>query len=131
MIRNAKLNIKDIMSKAHKLTREIKSEFKNVDYVSQLGICLKFLYSCKSFSEFIGKVGQMFHNKTLIITKIQKVGGMNAYEMKDTEGNIFRWVTNYTINTVIGNKILFKRFAIKANSVIKGNNVNILCKCRI
>ena len=56
---------------------------------------------------------------------------MNAYEMKDDNGNIFRWVTNFTINTVIGNKILFKRFAIKANSVINGNNINVLCRCRI
>ena len=131
MLNNIKLNIKDIMRKAHKITKELKAQFKNVDYVGQLGICLKFLYSCKTFSEFIGKVGEIFFNKTLIITKIQKVGGMNAYEMKDTEGNIFRWITNFTINAVIGNNILFKQFTIKANSIIKGNNVNILCKCRI
>ena len=131
MIRNVKLNIKDVMRKAHKLTREIKSEFKNVDYGSQLGICLKFLYSIKNFSEFIGKVGQMFYNKTLIITKIQKVGGMNAYEMKDKDNNIFRWITNYTINAVVGVEVLFKQFMIKANNIIKGQEINVLCKCRI
>lgn len=131
MLNNIKLNIKDIMRKAHKITKELKAQFKNVDYVGQLGISLKFLYSCKTFSEFIGKVGEIFYNKTLIISKIQKIGNMNAYEMKDDNGNIFRWITNFTINTVIGNKVLFKRFTIKANSIIKGNNVNILCKCRI
>lgn len=131
MIKNVKLNIKDIMRKAHKMTKELKAQFKNVDYVGQLGICLKFLYSCKTFSEFIGKVGDIFYNKTLTITKFQTIGNMNAYEMKDDNGNIFRWITNFTINTTIGNKVLFKRFAIKANSVINGNNINVLCKCRI
>ena len=131
MLKNSKLNIKDIMRKAHKLTREIKSEFKNVDYVSQLGICLKFLYSCKSFRQFIGQVGQMFTNKVLQVTKYQIIGGRNAYTLKDNEGNLYRWITNFTINAIIGSKILFKQFMIKANSVIKGQEINVLCKCRI
>ena len=35
--------MKNIMKKAHEMTREIKKEFPNVDYKSQLGICMSFL----------------------------------------------------------------------------------------
>ena len=34
---------KEIMVQAHKLTRELKQEFKNIDYKFQLGISIKFL----------------------------------------------------------------------------------------
>lgn len=37
--------MKDLMKKAHELTREIKKEFPEVDYKTQLGICLSYLYS--------------------------------------------------------------------------------------
>lgn len=33
----------EIMKAAHKLTKEIKAEFAEVDYKTQLGICIKFL----------------------------------------------------------------------------------------
>lgn len=34
---------KELMKKAHQLTKEIKAEFPEVDYKGQLGICIKFL----------------------------------------------------------------------------------------
>ena len=34
----------NIMKEAHKLTKEIKREFPNVDYKGQLGICISYLY---------------------------------------------------------------------------------------
>lgn len=34
---------KEIMKKAHELTRELKAEFPNIDYKAQLGICIKHL----------------------------------------------------------------------------------------
>ena len=37
--------MKNIMKEAHRLTREIKKEFPEVDYQAQLGICLSFLYN--------------------------------------------------------------------------------------
>lgn len=35
--------MKNIMKKAHEMTREIKREFPTVDYKAQLGICMSFL----------------------------------------------------------------------------------------
>lgn len=35
--------MKNIMKEAHKLTREIKREYPEVDYKTQLGICISFL----------------------------------------------------------------------------------------
>ncbi|MDU3018902.1 MAG: hypothetical protein E7B46_08840 [Clostridium perfringens] len=32
-----------VMKKAHRLTKEIKKEFPNVDYKFQLGICMSYL----------------------------------------------------------------------------------------
>lgn len=37
--------MKNIMKEAHRLTKEIKKEFPEVDYKTQLGICLSYLYS--------------------------------------------------------------------------------------
>ena len=34
----------NLMKEAHKMTREIKKEFPEVDYKAQLGICISFLY---------------------------------------------------------------------------------------
>lgn len=33
----------NIMKEAHKLTKEIKAEYPNVDYMAQLGICIAYL----------------------------------------------------------------------------------------
>ena len=38
------MKITNLMKEAHKMTREIKKEFPNVDYKFQLGLCLSFLY---------------------------------------------------------------------------------------
>lgn len=37
--------MKNIMKEAHRMTKEIKKEYPEVDYQAQLGICLSFLYS--------------------------------------------------------------------------------------
>ena len=39
--------MKNIMKDAHRLTREIKAEFPEVDYQAQLGICISYLYENK------------------------------------------------------------------------------------
>lgn len=36
-----------VMKEAHKLTKEIKSEFPEVDYKTQLGICISYLLNKK------------------------------------------------------------------------------------
>ena len=35
---------KELMVKAHKMTKEIKNEYPNVDYKFQLGLCLAYLH---------------------------------------------------------------------------------------
>ena len=37
----------NIMKEAHKLTREIKKEFPNIDYKFQLGLCISYLHKNK------------------------------------------------------------------------------------
>ena len=36
--------MKNIMKEAHKLTKEIKKEYPEVDYRFQLGLCISYLY---------------------------------------------------------------------------------------
>ena len=38
------MNKKELMIKAHKMTKEIKNEYPTVDYKFQLGLCLGYLY---------------------------------------------------------------------------------------
>lgn len=37
--------MKNIMKEAHRMTKEIKAQYPEVDYQAQLGICLSFLYN--------------------------------------------------------------------------------------
>ena len=38
-----KIEMKEIMSQAHQMTKEIKTESPTVDYMFQLSLCIKFL----------------------------------------------------------------------------------------
>ena len=42
-----------IMKEAHRLTKEIKKEFQNVDYKFQLGICMSYLLNGKGENEMV------------------------------------------------------------------------------
>ncbi|MDM0973234.1 hypothetical protein QTI91_13565 [Clostridium perfringens] len=42
-----------IMKEAHRLTKEIKKEFPNVDYKFQLGICMSYLLNGKGENEMV------------------------------------------------------------------------------
>lgn len=44
---------KELMKKAHDLTKEIKAEFPGVDYKFQFGICLKYLLSNKEDTDMV------------------------------------------------------------------------------
>ncbi len=43
----------NLMKEAHKLTREIKSEYKEVDYKAQLGICISYLSKKEEVKEMV------------------------------------------------------------------------------
>lgn len=42
-----------VMKEAHRLTKEIKKEFPNVDYKFQLGICMSYLLNRKGENEMV------------------------------------------------------------------------------
>ncbi|EOU1917692.1 hypothetical protein E6V23_07850 [Clostridium perfringens] len=42
-----------VMKEAHRLTKEIKKEFPNVDYKFQLGICMSYLLNGKGENEMV------------------------------------------------------------------------------
>lgn len=43
--------MKNVMKEAHKLTKEIKREYPNVDYKAQLGICISYLMEGDNISK--------------------------------------------------------------------------------
>lgn len=50
---------KELIRKAHKLTKEIKKEYPEVDYRFQFGICLKYLLSNKEENKLRGSEKQV------------------------------------------------------------------------
>lgn len=46
-------NMSLVMKKAHKMTRDIKNEFPNVDYKFQLGICMSYLLNGEGENEMV------------------------------------------------------------------------------
>lgn len=44
---------KELMIKAHKMTKEIKNEYPTVDYKFQLGLCLAYLYENEGENEMV------------------------------------------------------------------------------
>ncbi|MGU8365176.1 hypothetical protein ACV3NC_14425 [Clostridium perfringens] len=42
-----------LMKKAHKMAKEIKNEFTNVDYKTQLGICMSYLLNGEGENEMV------------------------------------------------------------------------------
>ena len=64
---------KELMIKAHKMTKEIKNEYPEVDYKFQLGLCLAYLQ---------GK-GE---NEVKVEEKLQNLG-YKVWSKKDSEGN--------------------------------------------
>lgn len=47
--------MKQVMKKAHKMTKEIKKEYPEVDYRTQLGLCLSYLIKEEKEMEFLKK----------------------------------------------------------------------------
>ena len=120
----------NLFKKAHILTKEIKKEFNNVDYKSQLGICIRYLLKCKNtFSAFVGIIGQVFNNVEMKVDKIVNFSNNSyGYTLKDNEGNLYKWITKYKIQ---GSEVLFKRFIIKRHITQNGINYNSIGQCLI
>ena len=120
----------NLFKKAHILTKEIKKEFNNVDYKSQLGICIRYLLKCKnSFSAFVGVIGQVFNNVEMKVDKIVNFSNNSyGYTLKDNEGNLYKWITKYKIQ---GKEVFFKKFRIKRYITQNGINYNSIGQCLI
>ncbi|MCR1953181.1 hypothetical protein NSA50_19535 [Clostridium sp. DSM 100503] len=65
---------KELMIKAHQMTKEIKNEYQEVDYKFQLGLCLAYLQS-------EGEV------EMAVEEKLQNLG-YKVWSKNDSEGNV-------------------------------------------
>ena len=119
---NNQIKNKNLFKKAHLLTKEIKAEFKNVDYKSQLGICIKFLIHNKSVSAFVGAINQLFQQVKMKVKKtVEFSNGSFGYTFIDEKGNLYKWLTTYKIEN---EEILLKRFIIKRHITQNGKHYN-------
>lgn len=123
-------NMKNLFIKAHRLTKEIKSEFKGVDYKAQLGICIKFFRTTSNgMSAFVGAIGQLFQNVKMNVEKvISFANGSYGYTLKDEQGNLYKWLNKFEIRE---KSIIFKRFVIKRHVTQNGIYYNSIGKCLI
>ena len=89
--------MKNIMKEAHRLTREIKAEFPEVDYQAQLGICISYLYENEKkenveMVELKGTEKQVKWAEDIRRKAVEKVMARKDYEYKEevakTIGNI-------------------------------------------
>lgn len=71
--------MKELMRKAHQMTKEIKKEFPEVDYKAQLGICMSFLINegveeDMTVEEKLNEMGcKTWEKKEEEVTKVKRV----------------------------------------------------------
>ena len=83
-----------VMKEAHKLTKEIKNEFQNVDYKTQLGICMSYLLNGEGENEMV--------------------------ELKGSEKQV-KWATDIRENTIKNIERALERLEeIQSERVVKG-----------
>ena len=84
---------KQIMIKAHKMTKEIKVEYPEVNYKTQLGLCMSYLLTKKEETEMINyeTFGLDSNNlnklKPLLLAELEGKSGMVTIKMVDLSGN--------------------------------------------
>ena len=88
------MNKKEMMVKAHKMTKEIKAQYPDVDYKFQLGLCMPYFLNNKEDIEMVEdfktfKVwGKLSGREGLItIGKIEETCGVHLYVKRLTMGN--------------------------------------------
>ena len=106
--------MKNIMKEAHKLTKEIKKEFPEVDYKFQLGLCISYL-SKNEMKEDVEMVGLKGTEKQVkwaedirkeVVEKLQNT--KNEYEkmISEAEEKGERLPKRYTKNVTALEKLL-------------------------
>lgn len=88
--------MKELMSKAHELTREIIKEFPEVDYKTQLGICISYLHNNKE-EKMLSKRAEEIKNQLSITEqealKLEEVEKYYQEECdRDSKINMNLWV---------------------------------------
>lgn len=89
--------MKNIMKKAHKMTKEIKEQYPEVDYQAQLGLCLSFLAQ-EGEEKMEGTEKQIAYATSLRekqITRFQRIADRKA--RKENEGIITLSKNTYKI----------------------------------
>ena len=89
---------RELMIKAHKMTKEIKAEYPAIDYKFQLGLCLAYLYENEG------------ENEMRVEEKLTNLG-LKTWEKKDEEGNFI--AKRIYINDVAS---LCEKFGISTNA---------------
>ena len=81
---------RNLMKEAHKMTREIKEQYPEVDYQAQLGLCLSFLAQEEEEKEMEGPEKQVKYDTDLMEKEIPRLENMlKRKERKAKEGKIY------------------------------------------
>lgn len=114
----------NIMKEAHKLTREIKKEFPNVDYKFQLGLCISYLHRNKEAIKMVDLKGT--EKQVKWAEDIRKEWNSKSY--KEYEKIITRhpeWAIFHDKYVEFFNEIPFADFIINMRNAIPINRNNL------
>ncbi len=93
---------KELMIKAHEMTREIKNEYPEIDYKFQLGLCLAYLQEKGKMVELKGsekqiKWAESIREKVLEIAKKNKF--KHVIELVNNKDDAKYWIENFKMMT--------------------------------
>ena len=115
---------KELMIKAHKMTREIKAEYPSVDYKFQLSLCLAYLYENEGEKEMISYTTK---NGTKVEIKLKgklvtdlTVNGIVVVENNTDSDVVFISTFNNTI--VLNSSLAYKKLGGKSVIRIAAND---------
>ena len=72
-----------VMKEAHKLTKEIKNEFPEVDYKAQLGICMSYLLNEEGENEMVELQGSEKQVKWALSIREKTISTINRKVVKE------------------------------------------------
>ena len=82
------MNKKELMAKAHKMVKEIKNKYPEVDYKLQLGLCLSYLYEEETNKENTeSEIDVQINDLSTLVGKkvFVKRNSLNGYIYNDSE----------------------------------------------
>lgn len=89
--------MKNLFAKAHKMTREVKKTYPEVDYKFQFGLCLSFLYQNKEEEKMESAIEKIYENKS-------KKYDLNGYWIFAEEETIENYPLKRSINFYMDDK---------------------------